>query len=110
MPSNSIDSVSIDSVSIDNVSIDNVRGLYSVGSHTIDVTPPVGVYLAGYGGRHTPSDGVYHPLRAVSTVIDDGQGPLLLVSFEWLGFYDRTAEARRRTRRRRPAACRSISR
>jgi hypothetical protein len=101
MPSNSIDSVSIDNVSIDNVSIDNVsidnvRGLYSVGSHTIDVTPPVGVYLAGYGGRHTPSDGVYHPLRAVSTVIDDGQGPLLLVSFEWLGFYDRTAEARRR--------------
>ncbi len=74
----------------------SVKDLYSIGSQTIDVTPPVGVFLAGYGGRHEPSDGVYHPLRAVTTVIDDGVAPLLLVSIEWLGFYDRTAEARRR--------------
>ncbi|NKB70228.1 MAG: hypothetical protein GKR89_24415 [Candidatus Latescibacteria bacterium] len=71
-------------------------GIYSVGCDVVDVTPPVGVFLAGYGGRNAPSDGVYHRLCAVSTVIDDGGPPLLLVSIEWLGLYDRTEEARRR--------------
>ena len=74
----------------------SVKREYAVGCSTIDVTPPVGIFLSGYGGRHEPSSGVYHPLRAVSTIIDDGAAPLLLVSIEWLGFYDRTQEARRR--------------
>jgi neutral ceramidase len=74
----------------------SVKNEYAVGCSTIDVTPPVGIFLSGYGGRYDPSDGVYHPLRAVSTVIDDGEAPLLLVSIEWLGFYERTEEARRR--------------
>ena len=72
------------------------EGVYGVGCATIDVTPPVGVFLAGYGGRDAPADGIYHPLRAVATVIDDGGAPLLLVSIEWLGLYDRAEEARRR--------------
>ncbi|HCP99165.1 MAG TPA: hypothetical protein DIT99_00010, partial [Candidatus Latescibacteria bacterium] len=61
--------------------------LYHVGITTIDVTPPVGVFLAGYAGRDIPSQDVYHPLRADCIVIDDGDEPLLLVSIEWLGFY-----------------------
>ena len=69
---------------------------YNVGTATIDVTPPVGIFLAGYAGRDTPSQDVYHPLRAVCVALDDGGAPLLLVSIEWLGFYDRTVEARRR--------------
>jgi hypothetical protein len=70
--------------------------LYHVGITTIDVTPPVGVFLAGYAGRDIPSQDVYHPLRADCIVIDDGDEPLLLVSIEWLGFYDRAPEARQR--------------
>lgn len=70
--------------------------LYEVGCHKVDVTPPVGVWLAGYAARTEPSKAVYHPLRAVTTVIGDGQTDVLLVSIEWLGFYDLTEEARRR--------------
>ena len=70
--------------------------VYNVGCSSLAITPPNGVFLAGYGGRDKPSDGVYHPLRAVATVIDDGGPPLLLVSMEWLGFYDRTAATRQR--------------
>ncbi len=70
--------------------------LYHVGISTLDVTPPVGIFLAGYAGRDVPSQDVYHPLRAVCIAVDDGGEPLLLVSIEWLGFYDRTADARQR--------------
>ena len=68
---------------------------YNVGVSTLDVTPPIGVFLAGYAGRDTPSQDAYHRLRAVCIAIDDGLELLLLVSIEWLGFYDRTPDARR---------------
>ena len=68
---------------------------YCVGLATVDVTPPVGIFLAGYAARDTPSDGVYHRLRAICVAMEDEGGvPLLLVTIEWLGFYDRTTEAR----------------
>lgn len=69
---------------------------YHIGQVTVDVTPPVGVFLAGYAGRDAPSQDVYHPLHADCIAIDDGGEPLLLVSIEWLGFYDRTPDARER--------------
>lgn len=67
---------------------------YLIGCQTIDVTPPPGSFLAGYASRHDPADGIDRPLHAVVTAIDDGQAPVLLASIEWLGFYDRTADAR----------------
>ena len=70
---------------------------YRVGLSTIDITPPVGIFLAGYAARETPSDGIYQRLRAVCVAIDEEEGaPLLLITIEWLGFYDRTQEARQR--------------
>ena len=42
-------------------------------------------------------DGVYHRLRAVCLALEEQEGdPLLLITIEWLGFYDRTADARER--------------
>ena len=67
---------------------------HNVGVTSLDITPPVGIHLAGYAARNTPSEGVYHPLRAVCIALDDGGDPSLLISIEWLGFYDRTVEAR----------------
>lgn len=61
---------------------------YNVGFAAVDITPPVGIYLAGLSRRTKPSDGVYHPLRAVAVAIDDGAQPILLITAEWLGFYD----------------------
>lgn len=70
---------------------------YEVGVATADVTPPIGIFLAGYAGRDEPSDGIYHALRATCIAIQDTdrREPLLLVTIDWLGFYDRTADARR---------------
>lgn len=70
---------------------------HHVGVATADVTPPVGIFLAGYAGRDTPSDGIYHDLRATCIALSDtiDASPVLLVTIDWLGFYDRTDDARR---------------
>lgn len=66
-----------------------------MGVATCDVTPPVGGRLTGYADRRTPSAGVYLPLRGTAAALTDATGcTLLLVSVEWLGFYNRTAEVR----------------
>ncbi len=67
---------------------------YVLGVKTIDVTPPVGVFLAGYAARTEVSTGVYHPLTATVIALGDGDTDMLIVSIEWLGFYDRTDQAR----------------
>ena len=69
---------------------------YQLGTTTIDITPPVGIFLSGFAARTEPSTGAYHPLRAVISIITDGQTRACLVSVEWLGFYDRCEEARER--------------
>ncbi len=69
---------------------------YQVGVSTVDITPPVGIYLAGFAARQEPSTAVYHPLKATAVAIDDGQTPLLIVGAEILGFYERTEEIRSR--------------
>ena len=69
---------------------------YQVGVSTVDITPPVGIYLAGFAARQEPSTEVYHPLKATAVAIDDGETPLLIVGAEILGFYERTEEVRSR--------------
>ena len=60
---------------------------YNIGMATVDITPAVGGYMSGLSRRTTPSVGVYHPLRAVATAIDDGGAPLLFLTADWIGFY-----------------------
>ena len=69
---------------------------YLLGVATCDVTPPVGAMLAGFASRRTPSTGIHLPLRgSASALTDRATGvTLLLVSVEWLGFYNRAAEVR----------------
>lgn len=69
---------------------------YLVGIAQCDITPPVGIHLGGFAARHEPSTGVYHPLRAVATAIDDGRTGILILAAEWLEFYDRTERVRGR--------------
>ncbi|MDP6777255.1 MAG: neutral/alkaline non-lysosomal ceramidase N-terminal domain-containing protein, partial [Candidatus Latescibacteria bacterium] len=68
--------------------------MYQVGLSTTDITPPVGIYLAGFGARQDRSTGVYHPLRATAIAIHDGETPLLLVAADLLGFYELTEPVR----------------
>lgn len=74
------------------------QSMYRVGFATTDITPPVGIRLAGFAARTEPSTGVYHPLRATAIAIDDGATPFVLLCADWLGFYDRAAMVRARLR------------
>ncbi|MCI0392185.1 MAG: neutral/alkaline non-lysosomal ceramidase N-terminal domain-containing protein [Acidobacteria bacterium] len=47
-----------------------------------DITPRVGIKLAGYAERTGPSTGVHDPLKAVAIVFDDGQRRFAIVSFD----------------------------
>jgi hypothetical protein len=69
---------------------------YLLGVATCDVTPPVGTMLSGFGSRRTPSTGCYLPLRGSVTALTDNVtgGTVLIVSVEWIGFYNRTAGVR----------------
>jgi neutral ceramidase len=68
---------------------------YRAGIATTDITPPVGTPLGGYADRYVhTSTGVYHPLRAVAVAIEDDDCALVLVSAEWLGFYEQADRVR----------------
>ena len=78
---------------------DTSGGVYRAGWRTIDVTPPSGCFLAGYASRLEPATAIYRRLFATVVAIDDGGDPIILVSIEWLGFYERAEEARIRISR-----------
>jgi hypothetical protein len=44
-----------------------------------DITPPIGVWMVGYGGRPTGCVGVHDPLYARALVVDNGERRLVLV-------------------------------
>ncbi|MFM1850464.1 MAG: hypothetical protein RIS54_148 [Verrucomicrobiota bacterium] len=71
---------------------------YLAGVADVDVTPAVGSKLAGFAARTEDSTGVYLPLRCIVTALTDRgtDRTLLLVSIEWLGFYDNTPQVRAR--------------
>jgi hypothetical protein len=69
---------------------------YCVGISKVDITPPVGTYLAGFAARKEPSTGIYHPLRATAIAIDDGETPVMVIGADLLGFYERTGIIRER--------------
>ena len=57
-----------------------VRG----GSARINITPPVGVWLSGYGARDKPSDDIQDDLYARALVLDDGTNTVALVAVDLL--------------------------
>ena len=56
-----------------------------VGASAIDITPPVGTALDGYGGRTDVSLGVHDPLFARCLYIDDGVTHLAIVVCDLIG-------------------------
>ncbi len=67
------------------------------GAAVVDITPPVGGLMDGYGARRTPSQGVHDPLFARALVLDyGGDGLCATVSCDLLGMHPWiTAEVRR---------------
>lgn len=67
---------------------------YLFGIAKCDITPPVGIKLAGWKGLTESSTGVCQRLRSVAMAMDDGQTPVLFVTADWVGFTERTAALR----------------
>jgi hypothetical protein len=56
-----------------------------IGAAAIDITPPVGTALDGYGGRLDVSLGVHDPLYARALYLDDGATRIALVVCDLIG-------------------------
>ncbi len=69
------------------------------GAATVDITPPVGGLMDGYGARRQPSQGVHDPLFARALVLDyggDRDNQCAIVGCDLLGMHPWiTAEVRR---------------
>ncbi len=59
-------------------------GHLQAGVATVDITPPVGTWLAGFAGRYKGSEGIHDPLRARALVLDDGETRLLIITCDIL--------------------------
>lgn len=56
-----------------------------IGAATVDITPPVGTPLDGYGGRTDVSLGIHDPLYARALFLDDGATQLAIVVCDLIG-------------------------
>ena len=54
------------------------------GCAKVNITPPVGIWLTGYGGRDKASDGIVDELYAKALVLDNEQNTIAIVSTDLL--------------------------
>jgi len=55
------------------------------GCAKVNITPPVGIWLSGYGCRDKPSDDIVDELYAKALVLDDGKNTIAIVSTDLVG-------------------------
>jgi len=60
------------------------QSVLKAGCAKIDITPPVGVWLSGYGHRNKPSDDILDELYAKALVLDNGRNKIAIVSTDLL--------------------------
>jgi hypothetical protein len=60
--------------------------VWKAGVATADITPAVGIWMAGYSARTRPSESVAQPLHAKALALEDGRGArAVLVTLDLLG-------------------------
>jgi len=62
----------------------SAEGALKGGTAKVDITPPIGAWLSGYGSRNKPSEGILDPLYAKALILDDGQEKIAIVSADLL--------------------------
>ena len=62
----------------------DARGAVGAGSAKVNITPPVGVWLSGYGARDKPSDDIQDDLYARALAVSDGDNTVALVAVDLL--------------------------
>ena len=55
---------------------------FRVGAAAVDITPPLGIQMAGYNSTGRPATGVLDPLYAQALVFDDGRRSVALVTLD----------------------------
>jgi len=61
--------------------------VWKAGVAVCDITPPMGLWLAGYAMRDHPAEGAIHPLWVKALALQDAQGKTaVIVSSDILGF------------------------
>jgi len=74
--------------------IGSAEEVWKAGVAVCDITPPTGLWLAGYAMRDRPAEGTIHPLWVKALALQDFQGKtVVIVSSDILGF---TAEMSQR--------------
>ena len=56
-----------------------------VGAAVVDVTPALGIEMAGYGARQGVSTGIHDPIQVRTVVLDDGATQLVLAVCDLVG-------------------------
>lgn len=74
----------------------------NAGVARVDITPPVGLPMAGYGSRDRLSEGTLDPLTATALVLEQGPESCAIVAADLIGVSARIARA---VRRRVAALC-----
>jgi len=57
------------------------------GVAKVDITPPIGVTMAGYGGRDHPAEGVMAPLYAYAIALEQGDEACAIVVGDLIGIH-----------------------
>src|SRR5262245_18124769 len=66
---------------------------FQAGVATVDITPKGPIWLAGYGDRKKPSEGVDQPLFLKALAVQEGTAPpLVLVTADLIGFSRATTD------------------
>ena len=60
------------------------RAALKGGCAKVNITPPVGAWLSGYGGRDKPSDGIVDELYARALVLDNRSNSIAIISVDLL--------------------------
>ncbi len=61
-----------------------------IGASKVDITPPVGVDLAGYAAREKGSSGIADNLYSKTLVLDDGKEKIAIVTNDLIGLGEKT--------------------
>lgn len=67
-------------------------GSFKAGVTKVNITPPVGIHLAGFALRNQPSMGVHDELYARAIVLEDGEERVALVSADLGGLEVKSAQ------------------
>ncbi|MGI6544790.1 MAG: neutral/alkaline non-lysosomal ceramidase N-terminal domain-containing protein, partial [Limnochordia bacterium] len=72
------------------------KHVWQAGFAKVDITPPLGTWLMGFGGRTHGATGMYDPLYATALVLSTGSERIAIVSCDLLALSDEHVQEIRR--------------